>query len=178
MKKAVISLIVILCFQAVALFAQATDTLPNSRGYMVRLGEMAPDFTFQFTDGSPSIKLSELKGNLVMLQFTASWCSVCIKEMPHIEKQIWKEFKNKGLKVFGIDRKENKEAVVKFAKKIKVSYPLVLDEDGSIFEKYAHPNAGVTRNVLIDKTGKIVFLTRLYDEKEFNSLKAKIVELL
>jgi peroxiredoxin len=178
MKKAVISLIVILCFQSVALFAQASDTLPDSRGYMVRLGEIAPDFTIEFTDGSPSIKLSELKGNVVMLQFTASWCSVCIKEMPHIEKQIWKEYKDKGLKVYGIDRKESKEAVVKFAKKIKVSYPLVMDENGEIFEKYAHPNAGVTRNVLIDKTGKIVFLTRLFDEEEFNRMKAKITELL
>jgi len=47
---------------------------------------MAPDFAIQFTDGKPMKKLSDLRGNVVMLQFTASWCGVCIKEMLHIEK--------------------------------------------------------------------------------------------
>lgn len=73
--------------------AQENTKLPDDRGYLVKVGDMAPDFTIHFTDGNPSKKLSDLKGNIVMLQFTASWCSVCIKEMPHIEDQIWKAFK-------------------------------------------------------------------------------------
>ena len=178
MKKEYILLIVILIFTFIHTKAQTTDTLPDNRGYLVKTGDMAPDFSIEFPEGRPSIKLSELKGNVVMLQFTASWCSVCIQEMPHIEKEIWKIFKDKGLKLYGIDRKENKETVIKFAKKMKISYPLILDESGKIFELYAHPNAGVTRNILIDKSGKIVFLTRLFDENEFNALKAKINELL
>jgi peroxiredoxin len=158
--------------------AQNSDTLPDTRGFMVRLGNMAPDFTIEFTDGSPSKKLSEFRGKVVMLQFTASWCSVCIQEMPHIEKEIWQVYKDKGLFVFGVDRKEKKDEVLKFAKKTKVTYPLIMDEKGRIFEQYAHANAGVTRNVLIDKTGKIVFMTRLYDKDEFSQLVAKIKEIL
>lgn len=158
--------------------AQTTDTLPDSRGFMVHLGDMAPDFKIEFTDGSPSKKLSDLRGNVVMLQFTASWCSVCIQEMPHIEKEIWQVFKDKGLYVFGVDRKEKKEQILKFSKKAKVSYPLIMDETGGIFELYAHSKAGVTRNVLIDKTGKIVFMTRLYDKDEFTQLIGKIKAIL
>jgi len=158
--------------------AQSSDTLPDSRGFIVRLGDMAPDFTIEFTDGSPSKKLSDLRGNVVMLQFTASWCSVCVQEMPHIEKEIWQVYKDKGLFVFGVDRKEKKDEVLKFAKKTKVTYPLIMDEKGQIFEQYANANAGVTRNVLIDKTGKIVFMTRLYDKDEFSQLVAKIKEIL
>jgi peroxiredoxin len=158
--------------------AQSTDTLPDGRGFMVKIGQMAPDFNIEFPDGSPSKKLSDLRGSVVMLQFTASWCSVCIKEMPHIEKEIWQVFKDNGLLVFGVDRKETKEQAIKFVKKAKVTYPIVLDENGSIFELYAHSKAGVTRNVLIDKTGKIVFMTRLYDKDEFELLVKKIQEIL
>lgn len=159
-------------------YSQPSADLPDERGFMVKVGEMAPDFSIKFPDGQKSLKLSDLRGKVVMLQFTASWCSVCIKEMPHIEKDIWKAFKDKGLYVYGVDRKETPDKVLKFAKKTKVSYPIILDEEGKIFEMYAHENAGVTRNVLIDKEGKIVFMTRLFEENEFNQLVKKIEELL
>lgn len=178
MKKITLLIIYIfLCFTFKSV-AQISDTLPDERGYMIKLGEIAPDFTIEYPDGNPSLKLSDLRGKTVMLQFTASWCGVCIKEMPHIEKEIWNSFKNKGLYVFGVDRKETKEQVLKFIKKTKVSYPIIMDESGEIFELFAHPNAGVTRNVLIDKTGKIVFMTRLYDKQEFKDLIQKIEEIL
>jgi peroxiredoxin len=180
MKKRIwqnLIIFLILCYSITAC-SQTADTLPDSRGYMVRLGDTAPDFTIQFTDGSPSKKLSEMKGKVVMLQFTASWCGVCIQEMPHIENEIWQVFKYKGLQVFGVDRKENKEQVIKFVEKTKVSYPLIMDESGEIFKLYAHPNAGVTRNVLIDKSGKIVFMTRLYEDEEFGKLVKKIKDIL
>lgn len=158
--------------------AQNSNKTPDDRGFIVKTGEQAPDFTIKFPDNKPSMKLSDLRGKVVMLQFTASWCGVCIKEMPHIEKDIWNTFKNKGLHVYGVDRKEDAEKVLKFAKKTKVTYPLIMDEDGNIFKKYADENAGVTRNILIDKEGKIVFMTRLFEQNEFNQLIKKIEELL
>jgi peroxiredoxin len=177
MTKLFSTLFILFCFSSFCV-SQSSANLPDERGYIVKVGDVAPDFTISFPDGSPSKKLSELKGNVVMLQFTASWCSVCIKEMPHIENQIWKPLKNKGLYLFGVDRKEKPEDVLKFARKTKVTYPLIMDEDGKIFELYAAPNAGVTRNVIIDKEGKIVFLTRLFDENEFNEMVKKIETLL
>ena len=51
---------------------------PEDRGYIVKVGDMAPDFEVELTDGS-TVKLSDLKGKVVMLQFTASWCGVCRK---------------------------------------------------------------------------------------------------
>jgi len=159
-------------------YSQSTGGTPDERGFMVKVGEMAPDFTIKFPDSQKSLKLSDLRGKVVMLQFTASWCSVCIKEMPHIEKDIWEAFKDKGLYVYGVDRKESADRVVKFAKKTNISYPLIMDEEGKIFEMYAHENAGVTRNVLIDKQGKIVFMTRLFEKNEFSGLVNKINELL
>ena len=60
----------------------------EDRQYLVKVGDMAPDFEMKLPDGS-KVKLSSLRGKIVMLQFTASWCGVCRKEMPHIEKEIW-----------------------------------------------------------------------------------------
>ena len=57
----------------------AQQPMPDSNGYIVKVGDVAPDFEMMLTDGS-RVKLSDLRGKVVMLQFTASWCSVCRKE--------------------------------------------------------------------------------------------------
>ena len=150
----------------------------DDRGYLVKTGDMAPDIEIRYTDGTIK-KLSDFRGKVVMLQFTASWCGVCRKEMPFIEKDIWLKHKdNKAFALFGVDRDEPLETVVAFAKRTGVTYPLALDPGADIFARYADRKAGITRNVLIDKTGKIVMLTRLYNEEEFSSLCKKIDEML
>lgn len=150
----------------------------DSTGYIVRVGEMAPDFTITLTDGK-QVTLSSLRGKVVMLQFTASWCGVCRKEMPFIEKDIWLKHKeNAGFALIGIDRDEPLDKVQAFAKSTGVTYPLGLDPGADIFAKYALRESGITRNVLIDREGKIVKLTRLYNEEEFASLVRMIDEML
>lgn len=177
MKK-FISLMLLAC---ACLFGQpmmAQQATPDAVGYIVKVGDMAPDFEMTLTNGQ-KMKLSELRGKIVMLQFTASWCGVCRKEMPFIEKDIWLKHKdNTGFALYGIDRDEPLDKVLAFAKQTGVTYPLGLDPGADIFAKYAERKSGITRNVLIDKTGKIVFLTRLYNEEEFASLCKKIDELL
>ena len=99
--------------------------------------------------------------------------------MPFIEKEIWQVNKdNPDFVLVGIDLKENKATIEKFIKKAKITYPLLLDPDGKIFELYAEKDAGVTRNVIIDRTGKVAFLTRLFDREEFDAMKVKIAEHL
>jgi len=154
-------------FLLTASFSIAQNSVTaDDKGYIVKLGQMAPDFTINYLDGTTK-KLSDFRGKIVMLQFTASWCSVCRKEMPHIESKIWQPYKDKGLILLGVDRREPKEKVEMFAKEMNITYPLVLDEESKIFELYAAPNAGVTRNVIVGKDGKIIFMTRLFDEVEF-----------
>ncbi len=171
----------VMIFVCMATLVQAqvsTKVVPADYGYLVKIGQQAPDFESMTADGK-KIKLSELKGKIVMLQFTASWCSVCIKEMPHIEKEIWLKHKdNENFALFGIDLNEPAEKVTKFAKQIPISYPLVLDPKGKIFYSYAQKGAGVTRNVIIDKTGKIVYMTRLFKQEEFDEMKEVIERLL
>lgn len=155
-------------------FTQTTD----DRAYLVKVGDKAPDFTIKLTDGK-TVKLSTLRGKVVMLQFTASWCSVCRKEMPFIEKDIWQKHKsNPNFALMAVDRDEPLATVKKFTKSIPITYQIGLDPKANIFALYAQREAGITRNVIIDKTGKIVFLTRLYDEAEFNQMTKVIDDLL
>ena len=161
-----------------AAIVEAGTHEPDSVGYIVRVGDIAPELEMELTDGQ-NVKLSDLRGKVVMLQFTASWCGVCRKEMPFIESDIWQKHKaNPNFALYGVDRDEPVETVKAFAEKTGVTYPLALDPGADHFAKYADRKAGITRNVLIDKTGKIVMLTRLYNEEEFATLCKKIDEML
>lgn len=136
-----------------------------------------PDVEFKLTNGI-TITQNDLKGKVVMLQFTASWCGVCRKEMPHIEEEIWQKHKNNpDFALIGVDMDEPLETVVKFGKDVGITYPLALDPEAEIFYTFAKKGAGVTRNVIIDRNGKIVYMTRLFKEEEFNEMK-QVIDLL
>ena len=157
---------------------KSDSLVADSRGYIVKVGDMAPDFEIEYIGGK-KIMLSSLRGKLVMLQFTASWCGVCRKEMPFIESEIWqKNKKNSKFILLGIDFKETPEVTAKFATDMKITYPVTLDTAGTKFGLFCGPDAGVTRNIIIDKDGKIVLLTRLFDEAEFNGMVKFINEEL
>ena len=98
--------------------------------------------------------------------------------MPHLEKDVWNTFKDKGAVLIGIDRDEPKEIVLQFQKDMGTTYPLALDPGANIFGLFADKESGVTRNVVIDQTGKIVFLTRLFEEEEYQQMLAVIESLL
>ena len=146
-------------------------------GYIVKIGQMAPDVTLQLIDGK-IVKLSDLRGKVVVLQFTASWCSVCRKEMPHLEKEVWLPNKDKNFILIGVDYDEPLATVEEFQQKMKITYPMALDPGAEIFSQFALKQSGVTRNVVINQEGVIVYLTRLFDREEFDGMKEKINSML
>lgn len=155
---------------------QAEKAAANvDRGYIVKVGEQAPDDFELVLDNGQKTSLKQLRGKVVVLQFTASWCGVCRKEMPHLETDVWKAYKDKNVVLIGVDRDEPLEKVQKFRQDIQVTYPLALDPGADIFGRFANKKAGVTRNVVIDQAGKIVYLTRLYDVNEFNEM-VKVID--
>ncbi len=180
MKNLISAILLFLAFYTLEAYGQTVPLreVPAGYGYIVKMDQQVPDFEMTLTDGK-TVKMPDLKGKVVMLQFTASWCGVCRKEMPHIEKEIWKKYRNNpGFALFGIDLDEPLDKVVKFGKEVGITYPLALDPGGKVFYTFAEKGAGVTRNVIIDKTGKIVFMTRLYKVEEFNEMKKVIAQLM
>ena len=177
MKKLLLLSCFIFCIFSCTPVTTTKLSQPNERGYIVEVGYQVPNIKMDLIDGT-STSLRELRGRVVVLQFTASWCGVCRKEMPHIEKEIWLPHKDKDLVIIGVDRDEPLEKVQQFIEKMGTTYPIALDPGAEIFAEFADKKSGVTRNVVIDKKGRIAFLTRLFDPVEFEAMKVKIEDLL
>ena len=89
----------ILLLAAIFAFSIACCTNENNRGYKFIVGDSFPDFSMELLDGT--ITNESLLGKVSVIQFTASWCGVCRKEMPHLETQVWQEFKDEDFILLG-----------------------------------------------------------------------------
>jgi peroxiredoxin len=152
--------------------------IPAEYGYIIRIGDKIQDFTLTLINGK-TIHSKDWTGKVVMLQFNASWSGVCRKAIPFIENEIWLKYRrNQNFELYGVDRGEPLETVKAFTKEVDLSYPFAVDPQAEIFSLFAKKDAGVTRNVIIDKEGKIAFVTRLFKEDEFKQMVAVIEYLL
>jgi thiol-disulfide isomerase/thioredoxin len=97
-------------------------------------GKPAPAFQVKSLDGA-AYDLSALKGKVVLLDFWATWCGPCRKEIPGIER-LHREFKDQGLVVIGMNVGEERETVEGFLKMAAVSYPVVLTADTNVVAAY------------------------------------------
>lgn len=90
-------------------------------------GQPAPDFNLTALDGS-HVKLSELKGKPVIVNFWASWCTPCRKEMPEFQA-VYDLHKDKGLKLYGVNVGESQVTVADFAQQVGAQFPILIDKD-------------------------------------------------
>ncbi|MBQ2026589.1 MAG: TlpA family protein disulfide reductase, partial [Alistipes sp.] len=139
---------------------------------IVKDGHKAPDFEVQMFDGS-TIKLADLKGKVVLLNFWATWCPPCRAELARVEKDIIERFKGETFVFIPVSRGEKRETVAAFREKMGYTFPMGLDTESSIYKKYAETY--IPRNFLIDKSGKVVKASVGYDEAEFAEL-IKLIE--
>jgi|GEM_PF-214686 len=153
----------------------AQEPQPDERGYIVKVGDTIDDFKVTLLNGI-SRNLSEFHAPVIVLNFFASWCVVCQKEIPHIEKEIWQPLKDNGVIVLGVGYREEPDTVKKFIEEMNISYPVALDQEGEIFNRFAR--GGVTRNIVLDQNSKIIYLTRLFDLNEFEGMKNTIRQAL
>lgn len=115
--------------------------------------EEAPDFTLPTLTGD-SLRLSEMKGQIVVLNFWATWCAPCLEEIPDLIA-LHEELHPHGLSVVGVSLDEEGEALVRpFVERFGITYPVPLD-DGAVAEAYGGVWALPTTYV-IDPEGQIM----------------------
>lgn len=125
-------------------------------------GKPAPDFSLKSTDGK-TINLSDYKGKMVILDFWATWCPPCCKEIPHLV-ELQKEYKGR-LQVIGLDVMEDEATVKDFMTENKINYPVcIIDETLSTL--YGGIK-GIPTLFIIDKQGKVIKTQVGYAEKDF-----------
>ena len=167
-SKKFILLVTLLTFTT-CIFAQDEFTL-------VKKGDTAPDFSITLENGSVK-KLSDLKGKVVWVNFFATWCPPCRKELPHLDKDVYQKLKdNKNFEVLVIGREHDWATLNKFKKENNFSLPFYPDAERNVFSKYAKQN--IPRNFIIDKEGKIVIASTGFKEEEFQEMIKKVEELL
>lgn len=114
------------------------------------VGAMAPDFALQNLDGE-TVTLSGLRGQVVLVNFWATWCAPCRAEMPAIEAR----YNRGGFQVLAIDFGESADQVQGFLDEIGVALPVLLDSDGSVQELYRV--RGYPTTFIIDESGIVRF---------------------
>jgi peroxiredoxin len=132
---------------------EAVTTTPDlgDEAALALVGKEAPDFSLKGMDGKV-VSLVDLKGQVIVLDFWATWCGPCIASLPGLNA-IHKELKDKGLQTFAIDLEESKDVVQPVAAKVCPDIPVLLDEDSAVSQKYAVN--GIPHTVVIGKDGKV-----------------------
>jgi peroxiredoxin len=118
----------------------------------VEIGKLAPDFVLVDMNGEKH-QLSDYRGEGVFLNFWATWCKPCEREMPYIDN-AYKYYKDKGVKVLTIDVGESEVAVNNFIERHNLSFPVMIDKDGQVQTAYGINPLPIT--FLIDKNGILV----------------------
>ena len=118
------------------------------------VGQPAPDFVLRRTDGT-AVKLSDLRGKVVYVNFWASWCLPCRKELPDIQA-IYDEKRGEGLEVLAVNVKDDADTATGFFADRELSLPLLLDLTGSVYDQYKLQ--GLPGSFFIDRDGRIASL--------------------
>ncbi len=143
-------------FAAIVLASGAEAETTAQR--MQRVGlTMVPDpvnpIEFQLPSLSGArVRLSSLKGKVVLLNFWATWCPACRQEMPSMQR-MYQRLRAEGFEVLAVDLQEDRQRVQSFAKDLGLSFPILLDSDGSVGGEYgAH---ALPTTFLLDRRGLI-----------------------
>ena len=156
-----------------AVVAVLTVSLPARAG---NAPAPAPAFTLASRSGQ-DVSLSQYKGNVVMINFWASWCGPCRQEMPLLES-IYKKYNRMGFTMLGVNVEPNSNAANEWLKATPVSFPILYDRDSKVSKLY--DVAGMPSTVIIDRSGKLRVLHRGYkpgDENEYlDSIRTLIRE--
>lgn len=128
---------------------------PTGKSPSAADGRAAPDFLLRTIQGNP-LRLSDLQGKPVIVNFWATWCTTCRDETPDLIS-LYQQNKEAGLVLLGVDLREADGPVQEFANEFGISYPVVMDRDGQVAGTWhiGGPTNGVPATYFIDRTGVV-----------------------
>ncbi|MES9972805.1 TlpA family protein disulfide reductase [Candidatus Thiodiazotropha sp. LNASS1] len=145
-------------------------------GYAVAAKQpsMAPDFTLKSREGV-NIKLSELRGQVVMVNFWASWCGPCRQEMPLLQ-QLFDRYQSLGFSLLGVNVDEDRAAADKMLSDVPVSFPILYDDRSKVSKQYQVK--AMPSTFMVDRDGRIRYLHKGYKPGYEEEYQQQIRQLL
>ncbi len=134
----------------------------------------APDFTLKSNSGK-NLKLSEFRGQVVMLNFWASWCGPCRQEMPLLD-QIQKRYSSLGFTILGVNVEEDSNKAKAMLREVPVSFPVMFDTANKASKLYNV--SAMPSTVLIDRNGNLRYMHKGYkpgDEEQYKKWVKQLV---
>jgi cytochrome c biogenesis protein CcmG, thiol:disulfide interchange protein DsbE len=116
------------------------------------VGQPAPEFTLPSLDGTGDVRLADLRGRVVVVNFWASWCLPCREEAPELEA-IWRRYRDRGVVMLGVNIQDRRSAALEFLVQTRPTYPNVVDASGAI--SIAYGIYGVPETFVVDRNGHI-----------------------
>ena len=135
---------------------------------------LAPDFTLKNRSGE-NLRLQDLRGEVIMLNFWASWCGPCRQEMPHMD-DIDKEFRDYGFRVLAVNVDQRREDAEEFLEGMPVEFAILWDHGSEVSERYDVQAMPTT--VMIDRNGKARYVHHGYQPGYEDEYRAQIRELI
>jgi peroxiredoxin len=134
---------------------------------LTKVGDLVPAFEVRTLDGK-MFNSRNLKGQVVFLNFFATWCPPCIAEMPGMEKEVWQKHQSGEFAFLSVGREETEEKIRGFARKFNLTFPMAADPKREVFRLFATQN--IPRNYIINREGKIVFQSTGFQGDEFQQM--------
>ena len=137
-------------------------------------GVMAPDFTLK-SAGGKNLKLSEFRGDVVMINFWATWCGPCRQEMPQLN-ELYSRYRKAGFHVLAVNVDNDAAKAAAMAKRLHISFPVLFDK-GKKVSKLFNIDA-MPSTLFIDRDGRVRYVHRGYRPGVEKKYQAHIRELL
>lgn len=134
----------------------------------------APDFTLKSKSGK-NLKLSEQRGDVVMINFWASWCGPCRQEMPLLDA-MYKKYKRLGFTIWGVNIEPDSSNAQRLLKDVPVTFPILFDTANKVSKMYNV--SAMPSTVLVDRNGNLRYIHKGYkpgDENEYRRLAKKLI---
>ena len=138
------------------------------------VGKTAPDFTLKSLDGK-NLKLSEMAGNVVLINFWASWCGPCREEMPLLNA-LHNKYEPLGFTVLGVNVEEDLKGAKGFLKNFPVDFPVLLDNTNKVSKQFKV--VAMPTTVVVDRDGNMRYLHQGYksgDEAKYRQMVKELV---